>query len=76
MSKIYFTVLQKFELLKKLHLPNEGKLRTKSTSSGLTDTTFFAPCLHGMIVVFGLWGSLRKDEGDGSENGKKGIGLD
>ena len=53
-----------------------GKLRTKSTSPGLSYTTFFAPCLHGMIVVFGLLGSLSNDDGDGNKNGNKAVGLD
>ena len=53
-----------------------GKLRTKSTSSGLPYTTFFAGCLHWTIVVFGLLGSLSKDDGDGNKNGNKAVGLD
>ena len=28
-----------------------------------------------MIVVFGLFGSLSNDDGDGNENGNKAIGL-
>ena len=54
----YFTILLYFEFLQKLHLPS-GKLRikftssiTKSTSPGLSDTTFFACCLMlGKIVT-------------------------